>query len=324
MGFKLLLLKNLEASGTAAMVDGWPDRVRARIDGMEIHVAGTDDAAMAAITDADAAYGKIGPALFARAKKLKWIQSPQAGPDPSFWHSALVESDVVVTNMAGIFSDHISAHILAYLLTFARGLHVYEAQQRERLWKPGAPTVFLPEATVAIIGVGAIGAETARLCAEFAMTVIGVDPRVGDAPPGVTRLVGPDALDTVLPEADFVVLTAPETPATQGLFDASKFALMKASAFFINIGRGTTVVLDDLDAALRSGAIAGAALDVFQIEPLPATHGLWDAPGMIVTPHVATVGPYLNERRTDVFLDNCARFDNGEPLRNVVDKAVWF
>jgi len=229
-----------------------------------------------------------------------------------------------VTNMRGIFSDHISAHILAFLLAFARGLHVYLDRQRARLWRPGAPTVFLPESTAVIVGVGAIGAECARLCAELGMTVIGVDPRVESAPKGVARLVRPEALDSVLPEGDFVVVTAPETPATRRLFDAARFRLMKAGAFFINIGRGATVVLDDLNAALRAGRIAGAALDVFQVEPLPADHPLWDAPGMLITPHVATAGPYLNDRRTELFLDNCRRFDAGQPLRNVVDKASWF
>ena len=324
MGFRLLLLDNLEADESRAMVAAWPARLRKEIPGIEVHLAHSDTDALAVIGEVDAAYGKLGPELFAKARRLRWLQSPQAGPDPSFYHRALVASEVVVTNMRGIFSDHISAHILAFLLAFARGLNVYLDQQRERRWRPGAATVFLPESTVVIIGVGAIGAETARLCAALGMTVIGVDPRVKQAPAGVVRLVPPEALDAVLPAADFVVVTAPETPATQRLFDGAKFGLMKESAFFINIGRGRTVVLDDLNVALRARRIAGAALDVFEVEPLPAQHPLWDAPGMLITPHVATAGPYLNDRRTEVFLDNCRRFDQGRALRNVVDKATWF
>ena len=154
--------------------------------------------------------------------------------------------------------------------------------------------------------------------------MIGVDARLETAPDGVAELHGPDGLDAVLPRADAVVLTVPETPATQGFFDAAKFALMKSSAFFINIGRGATVRLDDLDQALRSGAIAAAALDVFEIEPLPENHPLWDAPGMLITPHVAAAGPYTDERRWQLFLDNCRRFDAGRPLVNLVDKANWF
>ena len=109
------------------------------------------------------------------------------------------------------------------------------------------------------------------------------------------------------------------------MFGSAEFGLMKSTAYFINIGRGATVRLDDLDKALRNGEIAGAALDVFEIEPLPAGHPLWDAPNMLITPHVAAAsGPNLDERRSELFLDNCVRFDEGRPLRNVVDKARWF
>jgi len=324
MGFRLLLMTNLESDESRAMVEAWPGTLGQEIPGMEVHLATTPDQARAVIASVDAAYGKIERELFAAAGALRWIQSPQAGPDPSFYHQALVDSDVVVTNMRGIFSDHIGAHIMAFVLGFARGLPIYHARQSERRWQTGATTTFLPEATALIVGVGAIGAEAARLCAAFDMTVIGVDPRLTEPPAGMARLVGPDALDQVLPEADFIIVTAPETPATQGLFDVNKFRSMKETAYFINIGRGATVVLDDLNAALRAGEIAGAALDVFQIEPLPEDHALWAAPGMVITPHVATIGPYLNDRRTEVFLDNCRRFDEGRSLRNVVDKTVWF
>jgi phosphoglycerate dehydrogenase-like enzyme len=235
-----------------------------------------------------------------------------------------VASDVVVTNMRGIFNDHISAHILAIVLAFARGLPRYWTQQARREWATGAPTFYLPECTAVILGVGGIGAETARLCAEFGMRVIGVDPRVESPPTGVAELVRPERMNDVLPRGDFVIVTVPETPATRGMFDSAFFARMKQGAVFINIGRGATVKLADLDAALRSGHLAGAGLDVFEREPLPADHPLWDAPGMLITPHVAADGPYLDDRRAEVFLDNCRRFHDGRPLRNVVDKANWF
>ena len=108
------------------------------------------------------------------------------------------------------------------------------------------------------------------------------------------------------------------------MFGTEQFRLMKREAFFINIGRGATVLLDDLVAALNGGEIAGAALDVFQVEPLPSDHPLWTAPGVLITPHVAASGPYIDDRRTELFLDNCIRFNEGRPLRNVVDKANWF
>ena len=132
------------------------------------------------------------------------------------------------------------------------------------------------------------------------------------------------ALDSLLPRADFVILTVPHTPSTEGLMNRARFKLMKRSAFFINIGRGMTTRLDDLVAALNAGEIAGAALDVFEQEPLPADHPLWTMPGVLITPHTAGFGPYLDDRRYDILSDNCRRFLAGQPLRNVVDKSKWF
>jgi phosphoglycerate dehydrogenase-like enzyme len=174
------------------------------------------------------------------------------------------------------------------------------------------------------VGVGGIGAETARLCAAFGMHVMGVDARRQEAPPGVLKLDGPDALDSLLPLADFVILTVPHTPETEGFMTRARFRRMKRTGFFINIGRGLTTRLDDLVEALRAGEIAGAGLDVFEHEPLPADHPLWTMPDVLLTPHVAGHGPYLDERRFEIIVDNARRFVAGQPLRNVVDKAHWF
>ena len=138
------------------------------------------------------------------------------------------------------------------------------------------------------------------------------------------KLEGPDALDALLPLADFVVLTVPHTPATEGFMHRGRFQRMKRAAFFINIGRGRTTRLDDLVEALRAGEIAGAALDVFEQEPLPADHPLWTLPGVLLTPHVAGHGPYLDERRFAILADNARRFVAGTALCNVVDKSSWF
>ena len=141
----------------------------------------------------------------------------------------------------------------------------------------------------------------------------------------MTALAAPTQLDERLGEADFVILTTPETPETIGLFNAARFARMRAGAYFINIGRGACVVTDDLVAALRTGQIAGAGLDVVSPEPLPAEHPLWTLPGVLLTPHVAIYGaPHQQERREALLLENCRRFARGEPLLNVVDKRQWF
>ncbi len=213
------------------------------------------------------------------------------------------------------------------MLAFARGLHYYIPQQLRQEWKPAeadSGVVHLAESTALILGVGGIGGETARLCATFGIQVIGVDARREDVPEGVAEMHTPDVLDELLPQADFVIMTIPHTPQTEGLMNAERFRLMKPSAFLINIGRGMTVKLDDLDMALRSGEIGGAGLDVYEVEPLPAEHPLWTAPNVLLTPHVAGYGPYLDERRLEIIIDNARRFVNREPLRNVVDKTNWF
>ena len=323
MGFKLLILNPSGQEG-ADYVDTWPQRLKEEIPDVEVTLSHSVGEAMEVIGEVDAAFGNIAPELLARADNLKWIACPQAGPRAGYYHQALVESDVVVTNTREIYNDHISAHIMSYVLAFARGLHVYMPRQLRRDWAPGYETIHLPDATAVVVGIGGIGGEAARLCAEFGMTVIGVDPRVPEPTAGVSELYRADALDEVLPRGDFVIVTVPETPQTQGMFAREQFQRMKPSSFFINIGRGATVILDDLAEALESGQLAGAGLDVFQTEPLPSDHPLWGMPGVIITPHVAGRGPYLEDRRTELFVENCRRFNDGESLKNVVDKSRWF
>jgi phosphoglycerate dehydrogenase-like enzyme len=305
----------------------WASRLSAAVPGLNIVIAEDMLAALAAIGDADAAFGTPTPELLRAARRLRWLQAPQAAPPAGYYSPELVAHAVVVTNFREIYNDHIAAHIMAFILAFARGLHVYLPRQLGRQWRPeplDTGVVHLPEATALIVGVGGIGAETARLAAAFGMRVLGVDARRREAPPGVAELHPAEALDALLPLADFVILTVPHTPATEGFMDRARFSRMKPRAFFINIGRGMTTRLADLVAALRAGDIAGAALDVFETEPLPADHALWTLPNVLITPHTAGYGPYLDMRRFTILLDNAQRFLAGQPLRNVVDKASWF
>jgi phosphoglycerate dehydrogenase-like enzyme len=305
----------------------WAARVAGALPELTVVVAETPEDAVRVVPDADAAFGTLPPELLRQAKRLRWLQAPQAAPPAGYYYPELVAHPATVTNFREIYNDHIAAHIMAFVLAFARDLHRYLPRQQRREWRP-APldtgVVHLPEATALIVGVGGIGAETARLASAFGMRVLGVDARRKDTPPGVAELHPAEALDALLPRADFVILTVPHTPATEGFMDRKRFATMKRSAFFINIGRGKTTRLDDLVAALSAGEIAGAALDVFEEEPLPAEHALWTAPGVLITPHTAGFGPYLDERRFEILLENCRRFLAGKPLRNTVDKERWF
>jgi phosphoglycerate dehydrogenase-like enzyme len=263
--------------------------------------------------------------MLARATRLRWICAPLAGLGGSWFYEELVKSDVVVTNMRAIYNEHLSAHAMAFVLALARRFDHYLGRQSQGLWLHDAEMIDLPSTTALVVGVGGAGAEIARLCAAFGMRVLGVDPRVTARPAGMAQLATPDRLDALLPQADFVILTTPETPQTRGMFDAARFARMKRGSYFVTISRGVCVVTDALVDALRSGHLAGAGLDVADPEPLPPGHPLWTMPNVLLTPHVAIYGsPHDHERREALLIENCRRFDRGEPLLNVVDKASWF
>ena len=305
----------------------WAEKLAAELPEMTVILAEDEATASAAIAEADGAFGALHPQLLARAGKLRWLQAPAIAPAVGYYYPELVAHPLVVTNMREIFNDRIGAHIMAFVLAFARGFHDYLPRQMRGEWKPlpnNTGVVHLPEATALIVGVGGIGAEAARLAAAFGITVIGTDARRETAPEGVAELHKPAALDELLPRADFVILTVPHTPETEGFMDRGRFQRMKRSAFFINIGRGGTTKLDDLVAALEAGEIAGAGLDVFEQEPLPASHKLWTLPNVLITPHTAGYGPYLDDRRYEIVRDNCRAMLRGDDLRNVVDKAAWF
>jgi phosphoglycerate dehydrogenase-like enzyme len=306
---------------------GWAETVARADVGVRVLQPETIEEVMRDIVDADAAFGAIPPEVLAKATRLRWLQAPQIAPPAGFYYKELIEHPVVVTNQREIFNDHIGAHIMAFVLAFARGLHYYLPQQSRREYKPrpqNTGVIHLPEATALIMGVGGIGAEAARLCKAFGMQVIGTDGRRAEPVEGVDEMYLPERLDELLPRADFVIMTIPHTPATEGLMNRERLCQMKQSGFLINIGRGMTVRLDDLVAALEVGEIAGAGLDVFEIEPVPEDHALWSAPNLLLTPHTAGFGPYLDDRRLDILLDNCRRFAKGETLRNIVDKTAWF
>ena len=287
----------------------------------------TDADALREIRDADAVYGWVPPAALAAAERLRWVQNPDAGPFYGYYYPELAASPLTICNPRGIYFDHISHHIMMFVFALSRGLPWYADAQRRREWDKNArksPYIDLTQATALINGVGGIGHETARLCNAVGMEVIGVEPRPEYDLPYV-ELHAPDELDALLPRADFVITTVPHTPETEFAFNARRFRLMKPTAYFINIGRGMVCKIDDLADAIETGEIAGAGLDVYEREPLPADHKLWGLPNVLMTPHVAVAdAENIPERRFRIILDNARRFLNGEPLNNVVDKEKWY
>lgn len=303
----------------------WSAQIEAFVPGAKVEIISDPADASEIIEEADCAYGDVPPELFQHARKLRWIQCYAAGPPPSFYHEALVASDVVVTNFRGIYNDSVGHHAVALLLALSRDLHSYVAQQLQQEWKPRRIALHLPDSTVLIVGVGGIGSEVAKLCKCLGATTIGLDPRQTHKPEYLDELHTPEKLEETLARADVVVITTPDTPQTRGIINTNRLNSMKSTAFLINVGRGVCVVLDDLVEALRSGRIGGACLDVFEVEPLPPEHPLWTMPNVILTPHIAAQeSPILAERRTQILMTNCKRFAQGEPLINVVSKEDRF
>jgi phosphoglycerate dehydrogenase-like enzyme len=282
-----------------------------------------EEKALEVMDEVDAMYGTITPALLAKAKKLEWIQAPIAGLE-HYMFPALMESNVILSNMQGIYSDHIADHVMGYILCFARGFHIYLRRQLQRKWQGGVPVIHLADQTLGIIGLGGIGTEVARRGATSGMRVIAVDAIKKRKPRFVKALWGLDKLSRLLAESDFVVVCVPQTPETVKMIGMAQFRQMKKTAYFINVGRGVVVDLAALTTALQNGDIAGAGLDVFEIEPLPPHHPLWGMENVIITPHTAGEDPHTVERRIHVVKENLRRFIRGEPLKNVVDKRRWF
>ena len=305
----------------------WAKRLADELPQYQVVAPESDEEARHEIVDADAAFGWVPPDMLPLAKNLRWLQSYAAAPKAGFYYQELIEHPLVVCNPRGVYNDHIAQHILMYMLALARGLPWYMDAQRAQRWDKSARKstyIDLKEATVLIVGVGGIGQETARVCNAFGMRVIGIDQRWEYDVPNIEKRA-PDELDTILPAADFVVVTTPHTPETEGMWHARRFQLMKPTAYFINIGRGATTKIEDLTVALENGDIAGCALDVFETEPFPEDHRLWTLPNIILTPHIAVhEAPNIPARQFGVLLDNARRFAAGEPLRNVVDKTKWY
>ncbi|MDB5347654.1 MAG: hprA 1 [Schlesneria sp.] len=318
-------------------------RIRNEVPSIHVANASNVDEATREIVDAEAFFGKLTLPLLSCATKLRWVQSPTASLE-HYLFPELVAHPCLLSNMRGLFSDVIADHVMGFVLCFARNLHVYFRQQQAGQWSPvgdrGYVTDFvsapgtvsgmdrahqhLSDCSLGVVGVGHIGAEILRRADAFGMKLKGVDP-VHRSVPGVLDHVWPvERLGELLAESDYVVIAAPHTPETEKLFNRRVIQQMKSTGILINIGRGAIVDLSDLVAALQAKEIAGAALDVCEVEPLPAEHPLWAMPNVIITPHVAAASTHIAERHLETLLENLRRFATGQPPATLVDKHKWY
>jgi phosphoglycerate dehydrogenase-like enzyme len=253
-----------------------------------------------------------------RAPGLKWIHATAAGVD-GLLYPEVYQREIVMTTSGGIHQSLVE-HVFAFMLALERKLHVAMRQQLQRRWDRSSTVGGeLSGKTLGVLGLGTIGREIARKATAFGMRVVGT--RRTPAPVlGVEKILPPEGLPEVLRESDVIVVVVPLTAQTQGLIGEREFRMMKRTVLFINVGRGPLVQEPALVRALREGWIAGAGLDVFEHEPLPADSPLYDLENVIITPHVSGASPQYMDRAVALFCENLRRYLRGEALLNVVDK----
>ncbi len=257
-----------------------------------------------------------------RRGRLRWIQSSAAGLDHCLTPE-VIASDILVTSASGVFADPVAEQTLALLCGLLRGLPTFfRAQQKREFIR--RPTRDLHDTTVGIVGFGGNGRRIADVLAPFRTTLYATDMFPRNCPSHVQALWPADRLDDLLSRCDIVILCLPLNEQTTGLFDAARLARMKPGSILINVARGPIVVERDLVAALQSGQLAGAGLDVTEVEPLPEASPLWDLPNVLITPHVGAQSARRIDVTTRLVAENLRRYLQGAPLLNLVDKRLGF
>ncbi len=282
------------------------------------------------VAGADVLIGLCTPEIVARGTHLKWIQLLNAGADSCATIPAVAERSIVVTNLQRIQGPHMAEHAIALLLSLARALPVYAVEQNDGAFTRGfretrgERPIEIEGKTLLVVGLGGIGTEVAKRAHGLGMRVIATRNSGREGPDYVEYVGLAEEYRTLAARADVVVNATPLTPQTRGMFDAAFFAAMKDDAFFINIGRGESVVTADLTAALQAGTIGGAGLDVTDPEPLPPRHALWSMSNVVITPHIATSSDFRSERTVTLVAENVRRYVRGDALLSIVDLAAGY
>jgi phosphoglycerate dehydrogenase-like enzyme len=282
------------------------------------------DTVLSQAADADAILGAISPEILHAAHQLKWVQVYSAGVE-NYLFPEFQNSSVVLTNCKILMGPEIADHAFALLLSLTRDLYrIIPARTTEEWRRDTFRPVELRGKTAVVVGVGGIGSQIAQRAHAFGMTVIGVDPKDMPLNPYVSRMVTPGQIDSVLPLADVLFISAPHTPQSEGMIGPHQFELLKKGAYFIAVSRGKIYDTNALVKALDSRSLAGAGLDVTNPEPLPKGHPLWKFENVVITPHIAGMSDGVEARQMDLIKENIARFVKDQPLLNVVDKQKGY
>jgi D-2-hydroxyacid dehydrogenase (NADP+) len=289
----------------------------------------TEDNVMQQIAHADAYIGEISSAEVRVGKNLKWVGVMSAGVErvlfPPDGSRDLLNSNIVLTNNKIVQGPEIADHALAMLLMLSRNLEVLYRNDQRQIWNPRSfHGIELNGKTAVVIGVGGIGTQIAIRANAFGMSVIGVDPEDKPFVPFLKQVVKPDQLDDVLPQADVVFISVPDTPKSHKMMGTRQFELMKKNSYFIAVSRGGIYDMNGLVKALDDNRLAGAGVDVTDPEPLPKDHPLWKFNNVVITPHIAGRSDRDAERMVGTIKENLRRFVEGKPLINVVDKKKGY
>ena len=284
---------------------------------------------MQEIADADAFIGDITSAEVRAGKNLKWVGVMSAGVErvlfPSDGTSDLRQSKIILTNNKIVQGPEIADHALAMLLMMSRDLYVLYRDDQQQIWDSKSfHGIELRGKTAVIVGVGGVGTQIAIRANAFGMHVIGVDPEDKPFLPFLDSVVKPDQFDDVIPKADVVFISAPDTPKSHKMMGTREFELMKKNSYFIAVSRGGVYNLNGLVRALDEKRLAGAGVDVTDPEPLPKDHPLWKFRNVIITPHIAGRSDEDAARMVGTIQENIRRFVDGRPLINVVDKQKGY
>lgn len=306
----------------------WAEPLRAAAPGVPIITAPTPDSAARILGDADVYFGICIPAIVNAGRKLQWIQLWSAGADACAASIEASEQPILLTNAQALYGPQIAEHTMGFIIALARHLHTYRDEQRAQQWSHaiGDPRTVLglgiwelEGKNLLVIGLGGIGTEVARRAHALGMRVRATRNSSREGPEFVEYVGLADEAVTLAAWADVVVNSTPLTNETSGMFNATFFEAMKPSAYFINVGRGESVVTEDLVNALQERRIAGAALDVTSPEPLPPNHPLWTMPNVILTPHNAVASDLVLNRTLALAAENLRRYVRGDRLVSVVD-----
>lgn len=296
--------------------------LKSAADGAELVIVTDAEREADKIKSADVLLGSCTEADIGMSR-LKWVQYFSAGVERCISNPVFLENNVRLTNMKGVYGPGIAEHVIAMMFTLSRGLHQFQRQQAEGKWNRELADVYpmqeIRGKTMLVVGLGGIGSEIAWRANALGMRVVATRNSIREKPEFVEYVGLADELFTLAKTADVIVNATPLTPSTRGLFDSKFFNVLKPSAYFINIGRGKSVITEDLVSALETGKLAGAALDVVEPEPLPEDHVLWQMPNVIITPHISARSDLVMQRFWIFVRENLRRYVKGERMLNVVN-----